>query len=131
MTKTMTREQAIDAVRTELRQAAGDEHSICFVAARKGIFCRGFSQWRYHELQDQYPQIVRTRRRLTRAQLEELADRWQLARQFVRGTDLACDTQLDEQVFQTCKGWDEFSDEEIARFYEELCGEDVEVIEAK
>ena len=128
MKRTITRDQAITELRAVLKKMAGDEHSICFVAAQKGVFCRGFAQWKFHELKEQYPQIVRTRGRLSRAQLERLADSWQLARQFVHGTDVACDTQLDEEEFQTCKGWEEFSDGEIAGFYSELCGEDVEIL---
>lgn len=126
--KELTREEAIDALRNTLLEVAGeDEHSICRIAQEKNLFCRGFAQWKLHELQDRYPQITRSRHHLTRQQMEELADRWQVARQFATGEELACDVQLHESEHQSCKGWDEFDDEKLAEFYKELCGEEVRI----
>lgn len=126
--KSCTREEVIQELRRALLDACGDEHSICHVAKEKGLFCRGFAQWKLHELKAQYPQITRSRPRLSRDEMEDLADRWQMARQFVTGRELACDVQLGEGRFQTCKGWDEFTDEELARFHSELCGEEIEIV---
>ena len=128
--KTCTREQAIADLRLALVRTTGDNHSICYVAKERGIFCRGFAQWKLHELKAQYPQVTRSRKRLTRERLEDLADRWQMARQFATDEKLACDVQVGEGEFQTCKGWDEFSDEELAEFYSEICHEDVELVAA-
>jgi len=126
--KRIPRTQAIADLRAALLELVDDEHSICEVAAERGIFCGGFSQWTFHELKKQYPTIVRSRPRLTPKQLKELANRWQLVRKEVLGTDLACDTQLEEHRFQTCKGWNEWPNEDLARFHFELCGEEVEVV---
>jgi len=125
--KTCTRQEAIDDLRQALTQASGEEHSICQVAKEKGLFCHGFAQWKLHELKAQYPQITRSRPHVTRDLMEDLADRWQMARQFATDHHLACDVQLEEGKFQTCKGWDEFDDEQIAHFHEEICGEEVQI----
>lgn len=122
-----TRDEAIGDLRRALVEACGDEHSICRVAQQKGLFCRGFAHWKLFELKARYPQITRSRRRLTRERMEDLADRWQMARQFVKGEELACDVQLHEGRLQTCRGWDEFDDDELARFHAEICGEEVEI----
>lgn len=126
----LTREEAIADLRKKLEELAGDEHSVCYVAARHGVFCKGFRQWKFHELKELYPQIDRTRPHLTREEFEELADRWQLARQFVLDEPTSCDAQLEETKFQTCKGWDEFTDQRIADFYHDLIGEEVEIRKA-
>jgi hypothetical protein len=126
--KELTRLEVIDHLRGKLLEVSDDEHSICRVAAERGLFCHGFAQWKLHELKAQYPQITRSRPHPTRAEMEELADRWQLARQLVKGKSIACDVQLAEGKFQTCQGWDEFSDEELARFHAEICGEEVRIV---
>ena len=77
--RSCTRREAIDDLRTALSEVSGDEHSICQVAKEKGLFCHGFAQWKLHELKAQYPQITRSRPRLTRDEMEDLADRWQMA----------------------------------------------------
>ena len=124
--KELTREEAIGHLRDVLVEAAGD-HSLCRVAKEKGLFCGGFAQWKLLELEERYPQIVRSRRRLTRVELEDLADRWQLARQFVFGEDLSCDVQVQEGERRTCKGWDEFDDRELEQFHLDLCGEEIHI----
>lgn len=126
--KTITRSQAIGEIRAELMKLVDEDHSICDVAARLGIFCGGFAQWTFQELKKRYPFIVRSRPHITRAELEELANRWQLARQTVMDTRMSCDTQLAESGKQVCHGWDEFDDEEMAAFHAQLCGEEVEVV---
>ena len=125
--KELSRSQAIDALRAALLALGDEEHSICQLARDKNLFCRGFAQWKLHELKAQYPQITRSRKRLTRQELEELADRWQMARQIVTGEELACDVQLHEGKHQTCKGWDEFDDDQLQQFHLELCGEPVRI----
>jgi hypothetical protein len=126
--KTMTRQAAIADLRSALVAAAG-EHSICQVAKEKNLFCRGFDQWKLHELKQRYPQITRSRSRLSRPEMEELADRWQLARQFVRGESLACDVQMQEGQLRTCAAWEGFDDDELERFHLELCGEEIRIEE--
>jgi len=126
--KECTRNQVIEHLREALLRTCDDEHSLCQVAAQKGLFCRGFSQWKLFELKALYPQITRSRPHPTRQEMEELANRWQLARQFVTGEEISCDVQVAEHRFQSCMGWNEFTDEELALFHAEICGEEVQVV---
>lgn len=125
--KELTRSQAINALRETLVAVAGDDHSICQVAKEKDLFCRGLAQWKLHELKARYPQIARSRPHISRDRMEDLADRWQMARQFVLDEELSCDVQMKEGKYRTCKGWDEFGDDELQEFHRELCGEEIRI----
>ena len=126
--KQLTRTQAIDALREALVALTDDDTCMCLAAARLGVYCKGFAQWKSYELKERYDWIARNRPGVTRRQLEDLANRWQLARQLVRGTPLACDTQSLEH--HTCNGWEGFRDEELAAFHGDLCGEPAEIVPA-
>jgi hypothetical protein len=126
--KTITRSQAIALMRQKCLALVDDEHSLCDVAARLKIMCGGFSQWKFHELKERYDWIVKTRPHVTRKELEDLANRWQLARQQVMDTSLSCDTQQKETLHPVCRGWDTHTNEELARFYHDLTDEEVEVV---
>jgi len=123
----LTREEAINKLRAKLMDYVDDEHSICDVAARFHIFCGGFAQWTFGELKKRHPQIVKSRPHITPAELKDLANRWQLARQFVSGKDFACDVQMEEGEKRMCQGWNEFTDADLAGFVSEICGETVQV----
>lgn len=125
--RSCTREEAIGDLRKAIESLQDDQHSICQIAAQKDLFCRGFAQWSTRELRERYPQIVRSRPRLTRERLEELANRWQLARQWVTGEPTACDLQAHERCFQQCRGWDEWSDQDLEAFHLELCAEPIAI----
>jgi len=126
--KRITRTEAIDAIRAKLLTFVDDGHSMCQVAAQRGVFCGGFSQYTTRELRQRYDWIVRNRPWVKRAELEDLADRWQLARQCVLGTPLACDTQArDREQHHTCRGWNDFTDERLAEFHREIVGEEIEI----
>ena len=127
--KQRNRTQAIDELRAKLLNFVDDDHSMCQVAGQKGIFCGGFAQWKSNELKERYEMIAKSRPGITRKELEDLANRWQLARQYVSGTRLACDTEAVEH--RTCKGWDEFTDQQLVGFYAELCGEQIEIVPAE
>lgn len=124
-TETFSRTGLIDLLRQELLKRAGDDVSACKVAAEQGIFCHGFARYTEAELRRRYEWIVRRRPEMTREELEEIADRWQLARQDVEGIPIACDVQ--QKVHDTCRGWDDFSNEELSRFYFEMTGTDIVV----
>lgn len=124
--KKLTRAETIEALRAKLLTLTDDEHSMCWVAKTSHTFCGGFSQWKFDELRRRYAHIVKRHPHISRPELEELANRWQLARQFVRDTSLACDTESMEH--RTCRGWEEFSDEKLAEFHQELLGEPVEIV---
>jgi len=123
--RVLTRSQAIQELRGTLVALVDDEHSMCEVAARCGIFCKGFAQFDDAALRERYDWIVRARRPRDRAELEGLANRWQLARGFVMETDLSCDVQALEH--DTCHGWDEHADEDLVRYHREIRGEDIAI----
>ena len=123
--ETLTRGGAIDILRAELLKLAGDDVSICKVAAEKNIFCRGLRRHSDVELRRQFSWINATNPRMPRAEMEELVDRWQLARQEVEDLPSACDVQQREH--DGCRGWDDFSNEELSRFCLELTGRKVVV----
>lgn len=125
--KSLTRNEAIALLRNKCLALVDEEHSLCDVAARLHILCGGFAQWTFHELKGKYDWIARRRPGVTRKELESLANRWQLARQFATGEPLACDSQMREKIHPVCRGWDGFSDEDLARFCLELTGEETEV----
>lgn len=126
--RTCTRDEAIGDLRKTFESLQDDQHSICQVAAQRNLFCRGFAQWTLTELRQRYPQITRSRPRLTRQQLEDLANRWQLARQWATGEPTACDVQSKELRSQQCLGWDEWSDEDLEAFHATLCSEPIEIV---
>ena len=78
------------------------------------------------EMQQKYSWITRRRPEMTREELEEIANRWQLARQDVDALPVACDVQQIEH--DMCRGWDDFSNDELARFYTELTGKPIVVV---
>jgi hypothetical protein len=123
----LTRAELIDRLRAELLETCDDEHSMCEAATKRGIFCHGFSQWTFSELRRRFPTIVRSRPAITPAELKELANEWILARQAAQGLPLACDAQMHEGALRICKGWDQWSNADLARFLHELTGEEVEV----
>jgi hypothetical protein len=120
---TISRPQIIDLLRSELLKRAGQDVSACRVAAEQGVFCHGFARYSDEELRRRYEWIVRRRPTLTRDELEEIADRWQMARQEVTHTPIACDVQ--QRVHDTCRGWDDFSNDDLSRFYFEMTGKDI------
>jgi hypothetical protein len=125
--KTCTRAEAIDDLRRALLEWQDDEHSICQVAAERGLFCHGFAQWKFGELKQRFPQIVRSRPAITREELEELANRWHLVRDECTGHKITCDTQAGDEHYHQCRGWDEFDDHQLEKFYEEIYGEAVRI----
>jgi hypothetical protein len=64
---------------------------------------------------------------MTRDDLETIADRWQMARQEVDELPIACDVQ--QKVHDTCRGWDDFSNEDLSLFYREHTGAENAVVQ--
>ncbi|MFL6244762.1 MAG: hypothetical protein ACJ74H_01965 [Thermoanaerobaculia bacterium] len=100
--------------------------SICKLAAQTGVFCKGFRRYSDQELKERYGWIAEKNPAMPRTELEEIADRWQLARQQVFSAATSCDVQQLEH--DSCGGWDDFSNDELARFLRELTGRFVEVM---
>jgi hypothetical protein len=98
---------------------------MCQVAGERGIYCQGFHKLTDEQLHQRHAWLQRRDPSMGRQELEDLANRWQIARQIVRKAPIACDVQTLEK--DTCEGWDGFDDPTIARFYKELIGEEIEV----
>ncbi|MDP9191429.1 MAG: hypothetical protein M3P06_06985 [Acidobacteriota bacterium] len=121
----ISRPTLIVALREELNRRANGEMSICRLASQTGIFCKGFRRFSNDELKEKYEWIVDRNPDASRGELEEIADRWQLARQDVLGATTSCDVQQLEH--DSCGGWDDFSNENLALFLRELTGRNVSV----
>lgn len=122
----LPRHEIIERLRVKLLELCDDEHSICQVAAKHKIFCQGFGRLDSTELREKYDWLQKKAdHRLTRTELEEKANEWELARQIYHDVEIACDAEMHDR--DQCTGWDGFSDERLAGFYEELFGEQVSV----
>jgi len=122
---TMTREAAVGRIRTKLIDMSEDGKSMCEIAAEKNVLCRGFHRDRVDELRKRYAGKIPNAANLGRSDLERLANEWQLERQRRERTLLCCDVQY--MFYETCRAWDDFSNEDLARFGRELTGEDFAV----
>lgn len=102
------------------------ETSMCKLAAERGIFCRGFDRYGDGEIRRTFDWIVRKDPSMSREEVEEFANRWQIARQEVREMPLACDVQQREH--DSCRGWDDFTNEQLATFVAEVTGNEYVVV---
>ena len=116
----ITRAEIMSLLRSELMKLTDGETSICRAAADRGIFCQGFNRFGDGELRRRFSWLGDRARTLPREELEDIANRWQLARQEVADLPIACDVQQREH--DTCRGWDDFSNSDLARFYHQLTG---------
>lgn len=123
--RNVTRTQAIEELRGALLALVDDDHSFCEVAAREGIMCRGFRQFTDEELRARYDWLVSKRGAVSRAELEKLANQWQLARQFVQNAAFSCDVQARER--DTCRGWDDITDKMLTDALRRLRGEEIQI----
>lgn len=122
---TKTRQQAVHALRRKLLEMTDDDHSMCRVASEKGIYCRGYRPLTDEQMKQKYEWILHRNPTMSRAELEDLANRWQLARQIVDKVPFSCDAQQIEH--DTCSGWDGISDDELIRFHRELLAEEIQI----
>jgi hypothetical protein len=118
--ETLTRAEAIGRLREALRALCGGERTLCRVAAEEGIFCRGFRRWPEREFHDRWRGHLGVSTHLTRPQMEELAELWQICEQLERRSALICDAQTVAPG--ACRGWSEFSDADLEGFCREILG---------
>lgn len=119
------RAEAIANLRAALLPLCGTDRSMCEVAAQKGIFCRGFRRWHDAEFHRLWKPALGSSTHLTRAQMERLADLWQLTEQLSCSVGFACDASATRPG--ACRGWNEFSNDALARFCADLLGASVVV----
>lgn len=123
--KTITREAAVGRIRRKLIAMTEEGKSVCQIAAEKNILCRGFHQDTDDELRWRYVVAIPGAPEMSREDLERRANAWQLERQQHEGMLLCCDVQY--ACYETCRAWDDFTNEELARFCKELLGERIRV----
>ena len=121
----INREDAIGRLRRKLLELTNNQKSACQVATELGILCHGFGRYSDQELRDAYRPLVQRNPSISREKLEHAANEWQLTRQSEAGTLTSCDTQ--QMFYETCRGWMDFSNAQLARFCLELLGEEVVV----
>jgi len=124
--ETISRETAVGRIRIKMLELSESGKSACRIAAERNILCKGFHRDTDEQLRDRYEPYVGGIARLTRSDLERVANRWQLARQRTEDTALACDVQY--RHYQTCRGWNDFSNEQLADFCVELTGRRPKVV---
>ena len=120
-----TRTEAIARLRHALLRRCGEERTMCRAAAQEGIFCHGFRRWPEREFHDRWKGQLGVSTHLTRSQMEELADLWQLTEQVRRRDALICDAQT--VCPGACRGWNEFTDSDLENFCHEILGESVHI----
>ena len=123
--QTLNRSEIISRLRRELMQGTDEENSVCKVAAERGVFCKGFKRYTDEDLRRRYDWIVAKNPAMTREDLERIANDWQLAQQEVHELPMACDVQ--QKVYDTCRGWNDFTDEQLAKFYFQLTGDEIAI----
>ncbi len=119
----VNRDELVNRLRSQLSKHTDIESSICKVAAERGIFCNGFKRYADDELRQRYSWIADKRPGITREELEAIANDWQLAQQEVHELPFACDVQ--RSVHDTCRGWNDFTNEQLAKFYYQLTGKEI------
>ena len=125
MTKHITRAEAIQGLRLTYARRLDSETSLCRYAGDHNVFCGGFKQFSDLELRSRFSWITDKESAMSRETLEELINRWQLARQEVNGLPLACDVQQREH--DSCNGWTDFSNDDLSKFYAEVFKLEVEI----
>ena len=123
--ESIDRAEVINLIRTELLKHTDSETSVCKFATDRGLLCRGFARYGDGELRRKFDWITRRRPDMGREELEEIANRWQLARQDVSALPVACDVQQVEH--DMCRGWDDFSNQDLSLFYTELTAKQIVV----
>lgn len=121
-TTLMTREAAVARLRLALIELSEPGKSMCQIAAERNILCGGFHRYTDERLRETYSAAGAVAGD-SRAAVEQKANDWQLARTAMEGVHLSCDVQC--RFYETCRGWDDFTNEALADFLLELAGERV------
>jgi hypothetical protein len=122
-----SRSEAVVRLREALLALTDEEHSMCQVAGERGIFCHGFRRWNAAEFDRRWRSAIGRSTHLSRAQMEEFANLWQLCEQLRQRISLACDAKSNG--LGGCRGWDEFSNADLSRFCADVLGSSVQVVD--
>ena len=117
----MTREAAIARLRRTLMSFCAEGESACRAAADHQLLCRGFGHMTDAQLRLRFGEILHLPPDAPRDVIEAKANEWLLARQQATAAPTICD--LQRRTHETCRGWDEFSNAELAKY----CGEMLEL----
>lgn len=121
----LSRPEAIERMRQKLRSLTDEDHCVCSVVGRLGIFCQGFHRLSDAELRRRFHWIARKRPGAPREALEELANLYHLGRTEVTGSAICCDFETREHA--GCDGWNAFDNRRLEEFYLALLGQPVEI----
>jgi hypothetical protein len=118
------RETAIARLRRALAEMTPPEQSTCRAVADRNVMCQGFHQDSLTELRMRYAAEIDITGK--RADVERRADAYQQRRREEENAAVSCDVQ--QRYYETCRGWDEFTNDDLARFCLEILGERVRVV---
>jgi hypothetical protein len=123
-----SRDDAIGRLRFTLEKLTDGEHSMCQIAADQGVFCRGFRRWNDAEFHRKWSPAIGSSTFLTRVQMERFANLWQLMEQARLRVVFACDAEA--LCPGACRGWDEFGNEQLARYCAKVLNTNVQVVDS-
>jgi hypothetical protein len=118
--ETISRETAISCIRLKLIELCATGKSACQIATERNILCGGFPHDSDEELRKKYAPYIARAERISRSDLERAANVWNIARQRTEEALVSCDVQY--RSYEVCRGWNEFSNDELATFCFELSG---------
>ena len=120
---TISRATAIARLRKALAEMTPAGQCTCRVADDRHLLCHGFGQDNKTELRMRYAHEIDVTG--NRSAIEERANEYQVRRMQEEAAPTSCDVQ--QHYYETCRGWDEFTNEDLARFCFELFGEPISV----
>ncbi len=121
----LSRPAAIDEIRRIMKALPQDDQCACAIAARYGIFCKGFTRYSDEELKKRFAWIARPRPGVSRSELERLASAYHRGRQEVTGAEICCDVETREHC--GCDGWNTFDNAALEAFYKDLTGRSCQI----
>ncbi|HEX9795170.1 MAG TPA: hypothetical protein VGC54_14395 [Planctomycetota bacterium] len=120
------RSECIRRLRDELvSRLETDDDTLCDIAAREGIFCRGFDRYPTPILRERFPWLLHHEEGVDREELLDRIRRWIHAREFSGDLPTACDVMAVDG--DLCHGWDTFPDEKLEATYLEVFHEPVQI----
>ena len=122
---TISRDTAVRRIRERLIAWSEPGKSMCQIAAEKKVFCRGFDRESEDALRWRYAEKVPVTPYVPIQEVKARVNTWQLERQMEEDARICCDVQY--RFYETCRAFDDFSNEELAQFCFELTGERVTI----